>query len=252
VFGPGREYRSVLKEGWLSFEVVVSQHVAEAAGLPLATATERSLAPELSVIRLSDGLTAQFRKWARDLFDPALLDMPLRYRQLWADATREITLRLLATASAGPHGPSHEGVPIKRVPFCDLVLATLDYIDRNGEEQRTIRKTAQTLGISERALQYAFRNMLGVSPSQYILALRLKNARRDLLAAKDRSAKVSTIAFDHDFNHLSRFAQQYRRLFGESPSQTLRGSRMNFPGRPNSKVRNSDSGPPACSIEFTF
>lgn len=242
VFGPGREYRSVLSEGWLSFEVVVSQHVSEAAGLPLATATERSLAPELSVIPLSNGLTAQFQKWARDLFDPALLDMPVRYRQLWADAAREITLRLLAAASAGPHGPSHEGVLTKRLPFRDLVLAALEHIDRNGTEPLTIRKTAKTLGVSERALQSGFRKMLGVSPSQYILALRLQNARRDLLAVKDRGAKVTTIAFDHDFNHLSRFAQHYRRLFGESPSQTLRAAGTRIDPCPKVGLQGSEFG----------
>lgn len=60
VFGPGRDYRSVLSQGWESFEVVVPRQVAEGAGLPLAKASERGLAPENSVIQLKDELAARF------------------------------------------------------------------------------------------------------------------------------------------------------------------------------------------------
>ena len=45
---------------------------------------------------------------------------------------------------------------------------------------------------------------------------------RDLVLARDRPARVTDIAMDHGFVHLGRFAEQYRRFFGETPSQTLR------------------------------
>ena len=225
VFGPGREYRSVLYEGWESFEVVVPRQVAEAEGLPLAGATGRGLAPELSVIPLSEPLIAKFRVWARELFDPSWLDSAPDHRQLWAAAARERTLRLLAAAQGNWRNLSAGGAEPKPVASYGLAMAALDYIDRHPLEQLAVRDVGQALGTSDRALQYAFRNALGLPPSQYILAKRLQAARRDLLASSRRSARVTNVAVDHDFTHFGRFAQHYRRLFGESPSQTLRSSR---------------------------
>jgi transcriptional regulator GlxA family with amidase domain len=42
-----------------------------------------------------------------------------------------------------------------------------------------------------------------------------------LLAASPETASVSMIALGSGFTHLGRFAQHYRRRFGESPSVTL-------------------------------
>jgi AraC-like DNA-binding protein len=53
---------------------------------------------------------------------------------------------------------------------------------------------------------------------------RLAQARSELAAARPRTT-VTTVALDYGFNHLSRFAQQYARHFGESPSETLRRAR---------------------------
>ena len=222
VFGPGREYRSLLSKNWDSFEVIVECEVAEAAGLPHASATSRELAPELSVTPLSEALIKKFRLLANELFDPYWSNLAPVDRQLWADAARERTLRLLAAASGHGLNLSAVGPELKRVPLYELALAGLNYIDRHRNARLTVRELGQALGVSERALQYAFCHALGLSPSQYILARRLHAARRDLLATNNRPASVTNVAFNHDFDHLSRFAQYYRRLFGELPSKTKR------------------------------
>ena len=48
---------------------------------------------------------------------------------------------------------------------------------------------------------------------------------RSALAAPRPETTVTTVALDYGFNHLSRFARQYARHFGESPSETLRRAR---------------------------
>ncbi|TXL78236.1 AraC family transcriptional regulator [Vineibacter terrae] len=40
--------------------------------------------------------------------------------------------------------------------------------------------------------------------------------------------QVTTVALDQNFGNMSRFSSHYRRLFGESPSQTIRAARMTF------------------------
>jgi AraC family ethanolamine operon transcriptional activator len=52
--------------------------------------------------------------------------------------------------------------------------------------------------------------------------MQLNAARRDLRMARDRSERISDIAMRWGFLHLGRFAEEYRLLFGERPTDTLR------------------------------
>lgn len=74
---------------------------------------------------------------------------------------------------------------------------------------------------SERALRYAFQDLLGLSPNRYLSMLRLCAACRALLQADARRRSVKSIALGCGLWDLSRFAEQYRRVFGESPRDTL-------------------------------
>ncbi len=76
------------------------------------------------------------------------------------------------------------------------------------------------LRVSERTLQYAFSDYVGVSPKSYIQAVRLNGVRRDLKNALHGSS-VSELAMKWDFWHMSQFAADYRKYFCELPSQTL-------------------------------
>ena len=51
--------------------------------------------------------------------------------------------------------------------------------------------------------------------------LRLSNARRALLSADGKLTKVTEIAVSFGFAELGRFSVEYKKAFGESPSQTL-------------------------------
>lgn len=86
---------------------------------------------------------------------------------------------------------------------------------------------ARGTGVSARALQRAFESSGHPSPMAYLRRLRLHNVRAELAAHSPDSVTVTTVAVRWGFLHLGRFASQYRQLFGESPSQTLRsGSRV--------------------------
>lgn len=85
----------------------------------------------------------------------------------------------------------------------------------------TVGDLCAAASVSERTLEYAFREELGVSPRRFLHLQRYHTARRDLLAADCRGATVQTIAQSHGFYQLGRFAIGYKALFGESPSHTL-------------------------------
>lgn len=80
---------------------------------------------------------------------------------------------------------------------------------------------AEFAGVGLRSLQASFKAARGLSPREVLTRTRLEEARRRLLTGTDDSAGVTGVALACGFTHLGRFAQQYRRLYGESPSGTL-------------------------------
>jgi AraC family transcriptional regulator, ethanolamine operon transcriptional activator len=89
----------------------------------------------------------------------------------------------------------------------------------------TIGELSRTLGVSERTMRNAFADVYQESPKRYFLNERLRRARQALSNVHDDGASVTSIATQYGFYELSRFALQYKALFGESPSQTLRRHR---------------------------
>jgi AraC family transcriptional regulator, ethanolamine operon transcriptional activator len=103
-------------------------------------------------------------------------------------------------------------------------------------EPPSIADLCGALHVSPRTLHEAFREHLGTTPKAYLKVLRLNAARHDLLdggAAK----RVTDAALDWGFLHFGWFARDYRRLFGETPSQTLQRGRVEAGRRPFGRPR---------------
>ena len=92
----------------------------------------------------------------------------------------------------------------------------------------SMAELVQHCGVPERSLNKHFRTFLGLSPMRYLRRLRLAAARETLLAGGP-GVSVTEVARRCRFNHFGRFAEQYRRCFGESPSATLRNGRTATP-----------------------
>jgi AraC family ethanolamine operon transcriptional activator len=88
-----------------------------------------------------------------------------------------------------------------------------------------VSELSRIVGISERNLRRAFQSIHGTSPKRYMLADRLGAVRRDLRDASDQTASVTDVAARYGFLELGRFAGSYRKVFGETPSDTLRRTR---------------------------
>ncbi len=76
-------------------------------------------------------------------------------------------------------------------------------------------------GVSERGLRYAFEDLFGTSPNRYLSMLRLCAACRSLSMADSNRRSVKAIALSCGLWDLSRFADNYRKVFGELPRDTL-------------------------------
>ena len=74
------------------------------------------------------------------------------------------------------------------------------------------------LEISDRTLRLAFRERYGLGPMAFYKGLRLNAVRSRLMAAQP--VAVAAVARELGFHHLGNFAADYRKLFGERPSET--------------------------------
>jgi AraC family ethanolamine operon transcriptional activator len=95
-------------------------------------------------------------------------------------------------------------------------------VDARGEDRPSIPELALALGLGRRTLELAFRDYIGLSPARYLAVLRLNAVHRELLNACEDNQRVADLAARHGISHLGRFAGDYRKMFGELPSDTLR------------------------------
>ena len=86
----------------------------------------------------------------------------------------------------------------------------------------SIPSLARRLGVSDRQLRRAFEAVHGIPPIRWLRMSKLSRARRALMSARGPSVSVSKIATGLGFRELGRFSVEYRKMFGESPSTTLR------------------------------
>lgn len=80
-------------------------------------------------------------------------------------------------------------------------------------------------GVSARALFKGFRNFRGMGPMAYLKAMRLDHVHAELRTdpppGRPRRT-VTEVAEAWGFSHLGNFAKDYKKRFGERPSETLR------------------------------
>ncbi|HSW07311.1 helix-turn-helix domain-containing protein [Aquabacterium sp.] len=101
---------------------------------------------------------------------------------------------------------------------CEAMLSQPD-------QPPTILQVCSHIGASPRKLEYCFRDVLGISPVKYLRAVRLNGVRRGLKRSAGSGVCVQDMAAHWGFWHLGDFSADYKRQFGELPSETLRRAR---------------------------
>lgn len=102
-----------------------------------------------------------------------------------------------------------------------VVKVAISHILEHAREAVSVADLCAVSGVSWRTLNRAFKESIGASPKACISAVRLRGARRELRRAEP-TASVAGIANNWGFWHMGDFAMNYRREFGELPSDTLR------------------------------
>ena len=158
--------------------------------------------------------------------DPALRrDVLARARAVLALAAagaaappESTVLELAATliAAAQPAPPERGNAAARR----RLVAQAHELVQAEPELPPSVDELCRRLHVSRRTLQYAFDEEAGVSPLAYLRSVRLNGVRR-LLREPAPGQTVQAAAAAWGFWNLSAFAADYRRQFGERPSETL-------------------------------
>lgn len=112
-----------------------------------------------------------------------------------------------------------------------IVARAQDLIHSRLDSPPTITELCEASHASRRALFYAFRELLGRSPSAHIKVLRLHAARRRIIKL-GRHRSVQQVAFELGFNHPGQFAIDYSKLFDEPPSETGKRAGSSVAKRP--------------------
>jgi len=101
-----------------------------------------------------------------------------------------------------------------------FLLKAKDFIYANAREDIRLEDIEHAAGVSRFKLFDGFRKYMGMSPMAYLKKLRLAEVRKQLLDG-GRGTNISTVATEWGFNHLGRFASEYKKLFNEIPSATV-------------------------------
>lgn len=181
------------------------------------TSPAGALGTQARLLAVAPDTIHEARNFLRTTFDlctrqPALLQSP-RFRKQLQDATLNCVADLLSDGQA----PDDRLTPQKR---WNIVHQAQVMIEQSQDEAPGIESLCATMGISRRTLQYCFQDVLGMNPVAFIRARRLNGVRQML----KQGVAVTEAATAWGFWHFGHFSQEYKKQFGELPSDTLKHS----------------------------
>lgn len=126
--------------------------------------------------------------------------------------------RQIIGITSDPETPSMGRPAIVREHVIRTALARISDL----EAMPTVEDLVIATNVSERTLRSVFCEVFGMPPLRYLRLRRLHQTRKSLSKVSSAETTVAAIAAKHGFWDFGRFARDYRNVFGELPSQTLR------------------------------
>jgi len=98
------------------------------------------------------------------------------------------------------------------------VVAAFEMLQNSAAEgDLDFVQIARSVNLSTSRLRHLFTTEAGISPMHYVRLVRLQQARRLMLQS---FLTVKEVMGHSGFTDISHFVREYKRLFGETPSQT--------------------------------
>ena len=148
--------------------------------------------------------------------DPTLVRHPIARRQL-----DDLILDCMLSLPGSHH--DRVGPSVSRESVASAVVRCAEkFMEANMDHAVSISDVAAECHCSRTKLFQAFKRERDWTPLQFLVRRRLERARRRLLAPCD-GMTVTSVALESGYVNISRFAEEYRKVYGETPSVTLYG-----------------------------
>jgi AraC family transcriptional regulator, ethanolamine operon transcriptional activator len=227
---PSAQVRFVTNDGWESIAFLLRPEYV-AAHLSARQRSEEFRMPRGVETLHADAATVQgLFEWGKRLVDAAAVE-PAPFNES-ADRRAAAQVELVETLLAALRetaGRDPDRGELARQEQSRIVKIAEDYALAHVGERLYVSDLCRVTAVSERALEDAFKQTLGLAPVAFLARLRLHRVRNALQAQARGASTVSAVALDWGFWHFGEFSRAYKACFGELPSETLRRHRAEPP-----------------------
>lgn len=216
VFPSGAELESLSRPGFHIFTISIAEDPLKETAAYLQLPPLDGMLGDSEVVELSPSTMRSLRRRAREICH-AVETIPGWPSNMGLESLLPIQLLWKIAATGGFEGrlrASQKRRALERA---------LDYVTERANEPVALEGLCQATGVNPRTLRRAFLEEFGVSPARYLRTVRLQGVRRQLRSTSLSRVKISDIAHQWGFWHMGQFAADYRREFGELPSETVAG-----------------------------
>lgn len=220
---PDAEARFVVDPGWESITFMLPPEDVRGHLAIRQRKSEFVMPQGVGALEVHPDKSRRLFDWGKRLVEIAAREPTLfNERKNVRDTARvELLETLLATLdAAGDLEPTRNDQT--RQAHSHIVKTAEDFAVSHAGDHLQVGDLCKAATASERSLQYAFKEVMGLTPVTYLIRLRLHRVRKALLAATHGSTTVSAEALNWGFWHFGEFSRAYRDCFGELPSDTLR------------------------------
>ena len=219
IFPRGGELDSITHDDFDVFPISISEESFNQSCVLLELPDIATLINNIEVFRCNPQKISELRRWLlsvyHNLITGAAVFRDARYLKELEQGLINRLLRILAE----PHRP----ISMKPLRKRDkALLAAENYIAESGSDQITIAELCLVANVSERTLEYAFREQYNLTPKSYTLIHRMNNVCKQLRKSNPGKGVISEIAQLHGFWHMGQFSADYKKIFAELPSETLK------------------------------
>jgi len=214
-------YRSSPETQWMSYTIdrgALQESVLELTGRPLPI-------PESGSISLDPTPEAGARL-ARTVSRTLSEGASASRSSQWAAHASRLEERLhhdIAVAVASTQSDQRRSrIARERARRQQIVRRAEEYLRAHLAEPFSLSGLADATGVGPRQVQYHFRKIYGLTPLAWFRSRKLARIREELKRRGRSETRVTDVAMSWGCYRLGRFSREYRNLFGESPSETLR------------------------------
>jgi AraC family ethanolamine operon transcriptional activator len=219
---PDSEARFVVEPGWESITFLLPPAEIDRHRTARQWEGEFRLPSGVETLQASEATVSGLFDWGKRLVETAVERPDLFNERETERVAAQVDLieSLLATLRQASDLVPSRGDRTRR-SRSQIVQRAEEYALARTGANLGISDLCRVAGVSERTLEYAFKEVMALTPVAYLTRLRLHRVRKALLAATPGSTTVSAQALAWGSWHFGEFSRAYRECFGELPSETL-------------------------------